>query len=110
MRYPTSLRPSGADGLLSEAADAAPGATGAMVTSEGTSPAGELSPLSLQRLHRALRQWVLQRIFATSAHSLVRDSSDPSHGIGKVRRGTSGEERIGTAHQGDHISIFGRKT
>jgi Transposase DDE domain len=32
-----------------------------------TSPAGELTPLSFQRLHRALRRLVLQRIFAASA-------------------------------------------
>jgi hypothetical protein len=32
-----------------------------------TSPAGELTPLSFQRLHRALRRLVLQRIVAASA-------------------------------------------
>jgi hypothetical protein len=34
---------------------------------ERTSSAGELTPLSFQRLHRALRRLVLQRIFAASA-------------------------------------------
>jgi DDE superfamily endonuclease len=36
------------------------------LTAEPATPAGELSPLSLQRLHRALRRLVLQRIFAAS--------------------------------------------
>ena len=37
------------------------------LTAEGATLAGELSPLSFQRLYRALRRWVLQRIFASSA-------------------------------------------
>src|SRR6266850_1752463 len=37
------------------------------LTAEHATPAGELTPLSFQRLHRALRRLVLQRIFAPSA-------------------------------------------
>jgi hypothetical protein len=37
------------------------------LTTATASPAGELSPLSCQRLHRALRRFVLRRIFAASA-------------------------------------------
>jgi hypothetical protein len=37
------------------------------LTAAPASPAGELTPLSCQRLHRALRRFVLQRIFAPSA-------------------------------------------
>jgi Transposase DDE domain len=37
------------------------------LTAAPASPAGELTPLSGQRLHRALRRFVLQRIFAPSA-------------------------------------------
>jgi hypothetical protein len=37
------------------------------LTAATASPAGELTPLSCQRLHRALRRFVLQRIFAASA-------------------------------------------
>jgi DDE superfamily endonuclease len=37
------------------------------LTAMTASPAGELTPLSCQRLHRALRRFVLQRIFAPSA-------------------------------------------
>jgi hypothetical protein len=37
------------------------------LTAEHATPAGELTPLSFQRLHRALRRLVLQRLFALSA-------------------------------------------
>jgi len=37
------------------------------LTAATASPAGELAPLSFQRLHRALRRFVLQQIFAFSA-------------------------------------------
>jgi hypothetical protein len=37
------------------------------LTTATASPAGELRPLSCQRLHRALRRFVLRRIFAASA-------------------------------------------
>jgi hypothetical protein len=37
------------------------------VAATGPNPTGELTPLSCQRLHRALRRFVLQRIFAASA-------------------------------------------
>jgi hypothetical protein len=37
------------------------------LTATTASPAGELTPLSYQRLHRTLRRFVLQRIFAPSA-------------------------------------------
>jgi hypothetical protein len=39
----------------------------AWLGAERSTPAGELSPLSFQRLHRALRRRVLQRIFAAFA-------------------------------------------
>ena len=37
------------------------------LTAEHATPAGELTPLGFQRLHRALRRLVLQRIFVSSA-------------------------------------------
>jgi hypothetical protein len=37
------------------------------LTAAHATPAGELTPLSFQRLHRALRRFVLRRIFAASA-------------------------------------------
>jgi hypothetical protein len=37
------------------------------LTTATASPAGELSPRSCQRRHRALRRFVLRRIFAASA-------------------------------------------
>jgi hypothetical protein len=46
---------------------------------EGTRLASELTPLSFQRLHRALRCFVLQRIFAASACSADWEKTEPTY-------------------------------
>jgi hypothetical protein len=49
------------------------------LTAATATPAGELSPLSCQRLHRALRRLVLQRIFAASAPGVDSQKSKVSY-------------------------------
>lgn len=46
---------------------------------ETASPAGELTPLSCQRLRRALRRFVLRRIFAASARSADWEKTEGSY-------------------------------
>jgi hypothetical protein len=49
------------------------------LTAERATPAGELSPLSFQRLHRGLRRLVLQRIFASSAPGADAQKTEVSY-------------------------------
>jgi hypothetical protein len=49
------------------------------LAAEHSGPAGELSPLSFQRLHRALRRRVLQRILATSAPGVDSQKTEVSY-------------------------------
>jgi DDE family transposase len=51
----------------------------AWLGAEHMSPAGQLTPLSCQRLHRALRRWVLQRIFALSAPGADAQKTEASY-------------------------------
>jgi hypothetical protein len=54
------------------------------LTAATATPAGELTPLSFQRLHRALRRLVLQRIFAASAPGV--DSQKPEGSYERIFR------------------------
>jgi DDE superfamily endonuclease len=57
---------------------------GPWLTAAMATPAGELSPLSFQRLHRALRRLVLRRIFAASAPGA--DSQKPEVSYERIFR------------------------
>ena len=54
------------------------------LTAATATPAGELTPLSFQRLHRAVRRLVLQRIFAASASGA--DSQKPEGSYEQIFR------------------------